>query len=714
MRALPRAVAWLTLATFLPLVDAQERDLQDAISLLDSSSFKTRERGADAIAHHYERALPALAALQKGLSDSHGTVRAACARAITAIGSGAAPALEELLKFVHDEDASVRSAILDALAALGIGNERVFEVLAEGFESLSGPEQAHVLRTLGHLGSGAAPILVAHLASESEPLRAAAVLALQDLGRDGAAALVTASRDAAPRVRVLVACCLERREHTASAVVTTLRALSKDDDLDVRVAATRSLGTFLNDVDGLVDDLIALAVSTDQDGTLRRVAIESLGRSSRRRKGIARALLPLLGQDSKDGLHDVVLAALDGLRCEEAKFRDGVFETLARRKATTEELVAALRALPRVSKTDEASAHALGAFLSHREAIVREAAVAALASFVEADANGVLPRLTKLCRDKDSSVRVATMKALAALQSRQSKVVPLLTARLRDDDPDVRAHAAFGLSQFDPGARTSLPAIVRLCDDDVPRVRQAAAFVGKELGDLAAMMIPKLFELAARDPDLETRIASLQALGGMAHRADRYVDEMASYLDDPHPRMRLAAAEALLRVDREARLERVQQTIAEGLKHPRAVVCRHALRCLALYGKPEKRSHDAVRAVFLHPSHEVRLSALEVLEDIQIVGEFENVVEALLLDPHVLVRARAAMTHAWVESKESAESIAKLLDDPSPMVREEAVRALGRMSAHAKSQYDRVVKLADGDPDAGVREAVLEVQATLR
>lgn len=92
-----------------------------------------------------------------------------------------------------------------------------------------------------------------------------------------------------------------------------------------------------------------------------------------------------------------------------------------------------------------------------------------------ADPEPFLPELTRQLSDQDERLVLASLGALARLQSRATPALPALKALLENDEQDIRAAALATIAGVGPAAHGSVPALMPLLQDESDAVRLAAA-----------------------------------------------------------------------------------------------------------------------------------------------------------------------------------------------------------------------------------------------
>lgn len=345
------------------------------------------------------------------------------------------------------------------------------------------------------------------LADKDDAVRAAAAWALRE--RTNKAPVRALLRDPSPAVRVAALASVGR--------FATLRRMAGDKDLAEAVPALRMLGlgggpaeasALFRRLRALVNDLgrgrateiplwlreeptsaVALARAV---GDLARRGVapgggKSLGAMLRDlvEKAPRTGPVALLLAEAVGGAHDVASAQilLDAmLQYYKGSRQAMVFTRTAVRDA--------LHALSR--EPWPALGPLLVAYLAHRDASVREAAVRALAG------EAVRPAL----RDASPAVRAAACERIG-------KVAPLLEVTEREQDALVLAACARALGQL--GDEAGAPALAKLLEHPSAAVRYAA--VGATMRVPHGERVDRLYAVALHDGDASVRAAATAVLG---------------------------------------------------------------------------------------------------------------------------------------------------------------------------------------------------------
>jgi HEAT repeat protein len=250
--------------------------------------------------------------------------------------------------------------------------------------------------------------------------------------------------------------------------------------------------------------------------------------------------------------------------------------------------------------------------------------------------------------DRLGSVRAAALDALAGL-GRDRSAAAAAGGLVGDPEVDVRRRAVRSLGRLgdEPAA------LERAATDASPSVRREAARLSRRLPAAAVAQL-------LADREVEVRVA---VAGGAGRGAEAVLADALEH--DPHPRVRLAAAE---------RLGVLGGTHATG-----------ALVDVAV-GDP-----DAL----------VRARALHAAGDLLTGAELADFVREQLDAPAAARRAMALRTLARLGSRLSASEASRIVRDPSAAVR----RALAEVAVEALDAPASVLAELRSDADHGVRHA---------
>lgn len=160
-------------------------------------------------------------------------------------------------------------------------------------------------------------------------------------------------------------------------------------------------------------------------------------------------------------------------------------------------------------------------------------------------------------KDHNPRVRKDAAFALGAMSEAGDKAVPDLGRALSDDETLVRLNAALALFKIGPPARAAVPELSAALKDPDIAVRMDAALALARIGPDAGDAVPALTE-ALDDPanraslryfsrSIREQVACTLGKIGPPARAAR--PALAAALDDGDDNMRVAAAEAIHRIE---------------------------------------------------------------------------------------------------------------------------------------------------------------------
>lgn len=320
---------------------------------------------------------------------------------------------------------------------------------------------------------------------------------------------------------------------------------------------------------------------------------------------------------------------------------------------------------------------ALG-WLGERESRLRVAACEVALAMPNARS---VPALGRALGDADPQVRGACADALGA--SGSPEAVAPLSGKLDDPTPAVRAQVARALAKL--GDSRAVVPLVGKVQDSVPDVRQAVVRALGELGDPRAT---QALLLALRDNVPEVKVEALSALGRL--RSPEAASAIAPLALERNPSVRQAALVALGRIaSPEAvralvRAVRTQEDEAQTLER---TAVRDALVAAGPASIPE------LTAVLERPSSRaVATAAAWVLGELHATASAPVIVAALRRGS--LPPAAALHALAGAGTADQVPVVLEFVADPSPAVRDEALRAANALLDPARPDGRAVEPLA--------------------
>jgi HEAT repeat protein len=487
-------------------------------------------------------------ALAKVVESPDSRARYSALLALGRIGPDAGDAILALTAALHDPDRNVRFLAVAALVKIDPTKKAVADHLAE-----------------------AVPILVDVLRHEQAPIRAWAASVLGVVGpgaKPAAPALATrVEQDEDARVRVSAAQALGHMGAVEG--VPTLIAAQADKDATVRGAVANALlelgPTALPSlIDALAHSRAELRAPSAE--VLERIGKPAAGALAQatadanpERRRAALGVLEKIGAPASDAVPSVTAA----LKNEDAGTRSGAIRALAAiepgRAATfTALLGAAADADGDVADTsvkslrglalDAAFVLAITPFLKEGSAKQRSLAAELLQKLGPMVKN-VTPALLEARADKDTAVRAAVLKALAAVAPQGDDALAAQVAALHDPEPAVASAAADALVH---GGARAVPPLIEALGDRKAGVRRQATIVLRNLGVPARPAMRVLTEHLA-DEDASVRAGSIQALSAIEPASAALLTHcVTASAKDSDKDVRAAAHVALLAAPRDA------------------------------------------------------------------------------------------------------------------------------------------------------------------
>ncbi|HXX92326.1 MAG TPA: HEAT repeat domain-containing protein, partial [Planctomycetota bacterium] len=225
-------------------------------------------------------------------------------------------------------------------------------------------------------------------------------------------------------------------------------------------------------------------------------------------------------------------------------------------------------------------------------------------------------------------VRYAAVRALGAIVPEAKGVVEGLAQALGDPDWFVRFTAAQSLERFGPRAKGAEPALIQALHPsdaikDFRPIRCGAALVAlaridpqaREIEGAVAMVVEKLLDYDADDSD-GSRVVGAQMLGDCGPLARSAVPALEKRLKDRQEDVRLAAAEALLKIAPDRSPETALGVLSGELKNREVLVRILAAEALGRLGTRARSSEAALESALKDPEPEVRQAVAQALKKI--------------------------------------------------------------------------------------------------
>lgn len=657
---------------------------------------------------HDPRAVPALIG---ALSDDDANVRYHAIEALSKLR--AADAVDALTALAESRDFFLAFPALDALTAIGdtriaprlvplLEDELLRTPAADALGQLGDEEVVAPLAALLNTPDGPARVIAQSLAALFNRFQTAyqegayiADLARGAIDRTGIQNLIAAI-DAANgnelRDLVLVLGWLEGERIERALVPLLGRATARKEVAEALVRHGKRV------TDLLIEQLDAEDIET------RKAVIVALGRI-----GDARAVPALVAAINRDDELTIPVAGALGKIGDRRAF-DALLELIGDSDAAVRQ--AAISAINSLGHPEMAARAAV--LMNDPNPYVRESAVR-IAGYFGYDECADL--LLERCRDEDENVRRAAVEHIPYIEDR--RVLAVLAEALETATPRVRAAAASAFAQVE--SARALPYLLKALDDEDAWVRYFAA---RSIGRHGySESLDALVKLAESDAARQVRIAAVDALGHIG--GPRAVAVLAALGETVEPDLMGAALNALGHIghpdalpplldalrspDQARRIKAIEslggrggENVASTLQwvaaaDADAVVAQAAIDALARLTTPE--AIDALTTLTADAARrEASIAALARLGQRHIDDIGRGIHHAQASVRRGSVEALGRMKHP-----RASELLIQALDDRDASVRLATVSALAHLGSRGAEK--RLVMLAHGDPDAGVRRA---------
>lgn len=515
------------------------------IQLLQDSDETVRCKSAEAlgkIGNHDERVSNALMGL---LTEPNPALQIAAAQALGTFKQNSSKAVTLLIPLLRHQEPALRQTAAESIRDIGMLDDEALQLLEAGLRDEDSSARVSLAEAIGIIGTAAqelTPSLIDALQDENDRVRALAAQALGKIGANAAdlvvPALVRSLQDADARVAALAALALAELGDLAEEAVPSLIDALQHVNPQVRANAAQALG---NMGESAASAHIALmGASQDAEGVVRSQAIVALGASQQRGAETDQALLAAL----EDVDPQVRAAAIEVLN-HHAEPHPQLAAVLPRLFEDPNDQVKyqAIRVLPSVVGAQPWVIEVLcRRLLEDDNAWIREVAALALGR-LGPNAIEAGPQLLRAAQTAEVLVRAQALRSLALIQPPEA--LEAFAQALNDGEPKVRRAASGGWLRLDETPEESLPMLIDALRDPDAKVRMNVVRILARYEHLPEGAVPLLLQCAA-DPWAILRFSTVAALIKIPTSAT--VEALEQLLEDPVPRVRQAAATALLTI----------------------------------------------------------------------------------------------------------------------------------------------------------------------
>ncbi len=595
-----------------------------------------------------------IAALRKTIQAGDAGIRRAAVTACGDLGRGAKPFIDSLISAVGDPDAEVRWAAIESLGQCREAAQAAVPVLQTALRKPElRPVAVAALGMIGPAAKGAEADITAMLDDSDESIRWAAALALLRIDNRATERLVplflTALASSNPRTRWDAVWYFDHLHEPRSAVEGLIKLVANDDP-GVRTSALLVLGNM-----GPIADGATAAIDhalTDRNLTVRSAA--------------ARAV-PQMGIEDEAIIRRAAAVWADVFSQTDPPTPDWI-------------LWDAGHYLKKLGRVETVAEPTLRQLTSHPAAIVRRAALAALAN-LGSEAKNALPAATQCLVDADPRVRFTAARAVWEIGGAAEPVVVPLSMLLKTEEAQLRVEAAGVLKEIGPPARNAVPTLLACLDDHDPDVRLAAADAVWAIDRQMARVVP-IFRAGLSDTDAADRQRAAKSLGEVGPSAAAALADLKAVLHDRDAQVRVAAASSIHAID--ATDAAPLPVLTAALDDADDSIRQEAVETLARFGTEARPLLPAMHDMLLESNPELRFAAA------------------------------AAILQLSKEDPDAIAAVVALFGDSDIDLRIRAVQLVGKLGPPARSAAEPLKALVKADNDAlaaAAKDALAKVDA---
>ena len=575
MRLAHLILATLALTCVSILHAAEPATVAELAAAIQAKSPDEQYSAVDRLAATGPRAASALPQLAEALKSKDPELRWRAARAIGRIGSN--KSAESLRPLIGDENALVRAHAIYALGQLRVADEAT---LAAIIDKLNDPD-AQVRRTVVSALRNIAdrkqvlPLIVKTLEDEDPAVVMPALHMLAEAGPDVVPALVEALDN--KEARYWACLVLEELGPAAKPAVPALQKVLGDERPEVRLQAVIALAEIGPDAKAAMPDIVKLMA--DREPGVVYAATFALGKIgdpstidhlSRAAESDDRFLKLLgmwaLARLDKDNPQRTQAAAVDLVRAlaeTDQGFREMAARALADLGAPNELIASEVEKLT-AAADHETVDRVTSALASLGPRVVpfavkglnvkeRRTNSLRLLSRVGPEAAPAVPELIALLNDEDPQTRIETLFTLGAIGPGAKSAVGAAAASLGDENQEVQLAAGYCLGRMGADAKEAAPSLRKLLESKDVLLQlvalRALLRIEPPSEELAQQAVPILVAGLGHERDF-VRVEAAMGLGDLGPQAARAIPELEETLQDEHPDVRLAAEDAIRRIQK--------------------------------------------------------------------------------------------------------------------------------------------------------------------
>jgi HEAT repeat protein len=322
--------------------------------------------------------------------------------------------------------------------------------------------------------------------------------------------------------------------------------------------------------------------------------------------------------------------------------------------------------------------------------------------------------------DQEFVVRFASAVALVKLGGRLGETsadgVAVLIEGLKQEDEGIRFQAAERLATVGPRAKSAVPDLKRLLSDPKPAVSLESALALVEIVEAEVVEAIPVLIIGLQSDKEPTIIRSARALGAFGPAAKAAVPELIKRFTLPTPLPRIAAAEAVARIDPE-QMENAVAVLVSIVKkyHNASSFHLSALNALATIGPGAKSALPALLATLPADKKVGRYFPVELaLAVMAIDPETAKPVLAFIHETVLKgdeddgIDLARQVRKLGARSKPLIAELILMLGSKNLYIRECSAVALGEIGPDANEALPKLKELAAGDDNPQIRKYAAE------
>src|SRR5688572_4042747 len=324
------------------------------------------------------------------------------------------------------------------------------------------------------------------------------------------------------------------------------KALAGGRDVEARADAAWQLGQ-LGSTDSI--PILIKALESDSSPAVRANAAASLWNLGEASSAAAPALTKAL-DDPSGAVVGNAAGALIKLGTPKSQVVPAYRRLLTRPGCA--DRVVALKGLATEAPASELFEHAWDCSQNAEDSDDRSAASEALRKIVGRKDKKVAARLVEILKSPGTRDVSTLIRALGDYEPPVKEAVPVIAALLRAREENTSSAAATALGDMKAVALPALPDLIQALETHAQnKTREYAAQAIGEIGPKASSAVPALMKAGRNDKWPAVRKAAVSALGEMREGAREAIPMLREQLTSSDDWMRLAARNALFRVDPE-------------------------------------------------------------------------------------------------------------------------------------------------------------------